>query len=73
MAKTIRPMVRFHDLATEEIIDREMDDAEYADWEMQQAAQVEAQAEAEAKAALREATIVKLAALGLTPEDLAAL
>lgn len=73
MAKTTRPMVRFHDLATDEVIDREMNDAEYAEWELQQAANAQAQAEAEAKAAAREATIAKLAALGLTPEDLAAL
>lgn len=73
MAKTTRPMVRIHDLATDEVIDREMNDAEYADWETQQAAIAQAEAEAEAKAAAREATIAKLAALGLTPEDLAAL
>lgn len=73
MAKTTRPMVRFHDLATDEVIDREMNDAEFADWQAQQAAQAQAQAEADAQAAAREATVAKLAALGLTPEDLAAL
>jgi hypothetical protein len=73
MAKTARPMVRIHDLATDELIDREMNDDEYAEWETQQAAQAQAQADAEAKAAAREETIAKLAALGLTPEDLAAL
>lgn len=73
MAKTTRPMVRIHDLATDEIIDREMNDTEFAEWEAEQTAQAEAQAQAEANATAREATIAKLAALGLTPEDLAAL
>jgi len=73
MAKTTRPMVRIHDTAIDEIIDREMNDDEFAEWETQQAAQSEAEAQAEAQAASREATLAKLAALGLTPEDLAAL
>lgn len=73
MATTKRPLIRVHDTETDEIIDREMNDAEYADWEQLQAEQAQAQAEADAKAAAREATIAKLAALGLTPEDLAAL
>ncbi len=73
MAITKRPMVRIHDIATDEVIDREMNDEEFAAYELQQAAIATAEAEAEAKAAVRQAAIDKLAALGLTPEDLAAL
>ena len=67
MAKTSsRPMVRIHDLETDEIIDREMNDAEFEAYEAQQAAQA-AQAAAEAaKAAEREAL---LARLGITAEQ----
>lgn len=73
MAKTSRPMVRIHELATDEVVDREMNDEEFAAWELQQAELAQAQLDAQAKEAAREATIAKLATLGLTPEDLAAL
>ena len=39
-------MVRIHDTATDEIIDREINDTEFADWELQQAANATAEAEA---------------------------
>jgi hypothetical protein len=64
---TTRPMVRIHDLSTNEIIDREMNDAEFTQWEADQAAQAEVQAEAEAKAAEKAAL---LARLGLTEDEL---
>jgi hypothetical protein len=73
MPKTTRPMVRIHDLATDEVIDREMTDAEFAQYEADQAAQAIAHAEAEAKAATRASAIEKLSALGLTTEEIAAL
>ena len=61
-----RPKVRIHDLATNEIIDREMNDAEFAEYqaklETEQQLQAEVQARAEAKAAL-------LAQLGITEEQ----
>lgn len=67
MSKTSRPMIRIHDLTNDEVIDREMNDAEFEVYEAQQAARllaVEAKAKAEAeKAAL-------LARLGLTEEEL---
>ena len=68
MAKTTkRPMIRVHDLATDEIIDREMNDAEFEQYEADKAiaeAAIEAKAKAEAdKAAL-------LARLGLTEDEL---
>jgi hypothetical protein len=65
-----RPVVRIHDLATNEVIDREMDDAEFAQHEADQAAQAEAQAEAEAKATARQAILDRL---GLTAEEAALL
>ncbi len=68
MGKTsTRPMVRIHNIETDEVIDREMNDAEFAQYEADKAAHmaaVEAKAKAEAdKAAL-------LARLGLTEDEL---
>jgi len=68
-----RPMIRIHNTETDEIIDREMNDAEFAQFEIeveiakQNKAQVKAQAQAKATAE------GKLAALGLTTDDLRAL
>jgi hypothetical protein len=68
MAKTSsRPMVRIHDLETNEVIDREMNDAEFAQYEADKAAQVVA-AEAKAKAEADKAAL--LARLGLTEDEL---
>ena len=61
-----RPIVRIHNTETDEIIDREMTDAEFAEYEAKQAAQAAAQAEAEAKAAARAAILDRL---GLTAEE----
>jgi hypothetical protein len=59
-------MVRIHDLSTDEVIDREMNDAEFAQHEADQVAQAEREvaeaAKAEQKAAL-------LAQLGITEEQ----
>jgi trans-aconitate methyltransferase len=67
MAKTsTRPMVRIHNIETDEVIDREMDDAEFAEWEAEQAAQVIANAAAAQKAADRAAL---LSQLGITEEQ----
>lgn len=68
MPKTItRPMVRIHDMETNEVIDREMNDAEFSQYEADKALQAEFEAkrlaDAEAKAAL-------LARLGLTEDEL---
>ena len=68
MAKnTSRPMVRIHDLETNEVIDREMNDAEFAQYEADKAAQALA-AEAKAKAEADKAAL--LARLGLTEDEL---
>ena len=67
MAKlTTRPTVRIHDLSTDEVIDREMNDAEFAQYEADQAAQAALQAKADAKAAQRQALLERL---GITQEE----
>jgi hypothetical protein len=67
MAKTsIRPMVRIHDLSTDEIIDREMNDEEFAQYETDQAARAAEETAAAQKAADRAAL---LAQLGITEEQ----
>jgi hypothetical protein len=61
-----RPTVRIHDLSTDEVIDREMDDAEFAAYEADQAAAT-AQAAAEAaKAAEKDALLTRL---GITADE----
>lgn len=67
------PTIRIHDLATGEVIDREMTNAEFEEYKAQQVIDAEAaQAIANAQAA-KEAAQAKLAALGLTVDDLKAL
>ena len=65
-----KPMIRIHDLTTDEVIDREMTDVEYAELQTQQA---DLAKEIEAQVLAKEAAEAKLAALGLTPDDLKAL
>jgi hypothetical protein len=68
MAKTsTRPMVRIHNSETDEVIDREMNDAEFAAWESEQAA-VATQAAAEAAKSAEKSAL--LARLGLTEDEL---
>jgi hypothetical protein len=66
-------MIRLHNIETDEVIDREMTDAEFAKYEANNLAQTIEQAEAEAKAQAKAAAENKLAALGLTTDDLRAL
>ena len=70
MAKSTRPEIRIHDLATGEVIDRKMNDAEFAEYqalkEIELAKEAEAQTKAEAKTAL-------LQRLGITAEEAALL
>ena len=66
MAKTSRPMVRIHNIETDEIIDREMNDAEFTQYEADQAAAIAA-AEAEAQKAADRAAL--FAQLGITEEQ----
>jgi hypothetical protein len=67
MKNTSRPMVRIHNIETDEVIDREMNDAEFAQYEADQAAYAVA-AEAKAKAEADKAAL--LARLGLTENEL---
>ena len=68
-----KPTVRIHDISTDEVIDREMTDAEFAIYEAEQAKHAEAQSKAEAAESAKAAAQAKLAALGLTTDDLKAL
>ena len=68
-----RPMIRIHNTQTDEVIDREMNDNEFAAYEIDQANYQAELAEAEAKAQAKAAAEGKLAALGLTTDDLRAL
>ena len=68
-----KPIIRIHNTQTDEVIDREMNDAEYAQHLQKLEAKVIKDAEAEAKAQAKIAAEGKLAALGLTTDDLRAL
>ena len=61
-----RPIIRIHDLATNEVIDREMNDQEFAAYEASQAVEAARKAEEQAKAQARAAL---LAQLGITEEQ----
>jgi hypothetical protein len=62
-----KPIIRIHDLLTDEVIDREMTVAEFNTYKAEQAANDKAQAEAEAKVAARQAIADRL---GLTADEL---
>jgi len=61
-----KPIIRIHDLATDEIIDREMTNTEFAQYEIDQAKSLERQAEAATKETQRQ---VILDRLGLTSDE----
>ena len=62
-----KPMVRIHNTETDEIIDREMTNAEFKIYEAQQEAEAIRKSEAQAKAAQRQAIADRL---GLTADEL---
>jgi hypothetical protein len=67
MAKTsTRPMVRIHNIETDEVIDREMNDEEFAQYEADQVANAQRES-AEAQKAVDRAAL--LAQLGITEEQ----
>ena len=66
-------MVREYNTQTNEIIDREMTDQEYAQYKINQAEYAEEKAEEKAKAQAKATAEGKLAKLGLTTDDLRAL
>jgi len=61
-----KPTIRIHNAETDELIDREMNDTEFAQYEADQAAEALLKAEAEAKAAQRQALLTRL---GITEEE----
>jgi hypothetical protein len=60
------PTIRIHNTETNEIIDREMTDEEFANYEAEQAERAAKQAESDAKATARAAILDRL---GLTAEE----
>ena len=62
-----KPIIRIHDLATDEVIDREMTAAEFKIYEADQKAQAKAKAETEAKATAKAAILDRI---GLTADEL---
>ena len=67
MAKTTKPIIRIHNLETDEVIDREMNDAEFSQYQANKIAQEAAQAEADAKATAKAAILDRI---GLTADEL---
>jgi hypothetical protein len=61
-----KPMIRIHNLDTDEVIDREMNAAEYKQYEADQAKNEALKAEAETKALAKSALLAKL---GLTEDE----
>lgn len=66
MAKASRPMVRIHNTETDEIIDREMNDEEFA---IHIAVQEERAANVAEEAAKAEARAALLARIGITEDE----
>jgi phosphopantetheinyl transferase (holo-ACP synthase) len=65
--------IRIHNTETNEIIDRDMTDEEISQFELNQLNELKLSNELAEKLAAKEAAQAKLAALGLTVEDLQAL
>lgn len=64
--KMSKPMIRIHNTETNEIIDREMNDEEFAQHQINQATFLAQKAEAEAKAAQKAALLERL---GITEDE----
>jgi DNA-binding NarL/FixJ family response regulator len=71
MSETLKAVII--DAATGEVTERPLTADEIAQRELDQAEAVARQAEVEAKATARESALAKLAALGLTADEVAAL
>jgi hypothetical protein len=67
MAKSTRPTVRIHNSQTDEVIDREMNDDEFAQYQADKAAEIASKAEAEAKEIAKAAILDRI---GLTADEL---
>lgn len=70
MANIKRPIIRIHNIETDEIIDREMDDLEFAQYKANLKSDEQAEAEIAAKQAERQAILDRL---GLTAKEAAML
>jgi hypothetical protein len=62
-----KPIIRIHDLATNEVIDREMTAAEFKQYETDQKAEATAKLEIETKATAKAAILDRI---GLTADEL---
>ncbi len=67
------PMIRIHNVETDETIDREMTSAELADFNAKKELDEQKQSEREAKIATRASALAKLATLGLSADEIAVL
>lgn len=61
-----KPIIRIHNIETDKVIDREMTDEEFAQWEADNA-KAEAEAKAQAEAAAAKAALLER--LGITEEE----
>jgi hypothetical protein len=61
-----KPTIRIHDIETNEVIDRKMTDAEFAQYQLDQEAKVQRDAALEADAAAKAALLQRL---GITAEE----
>ena len=61
-----KPMIRIHNMATDEVIDREMTDDEFAEYQADQAAEIIRKTEAEAKAQAKAELFERL---GITADE----
>ena len=66
MAKSTKPMVRIHNIETNEVIDREMNDAEFAQYEIDQKAYSDRKAEIQSNINAKTALLEKL---GITEDE----
>ena len=60
MTKQTKPIIRIHNTETDEVIDREMNDAEFAEYEADQATRIERKNEIDASAATKSALLDRL-------------
>ncbi len=68
-----RLIIQHHDIATDEIVIREMNDEEFDVYKKGQEEAIKVQNEIKEKESIRQSALAKLAALGLTEEEIAAL
>jgi hypothetical protein len=66
MTKSTKPTIKIHNAETDEVIEREMNSVEFAQYELDKANYLAAKAEAEAKATAKAALLTRL---GITAEE----